>query len=172
MVGPLPVSICHLNILTTEVLLWYGVLLALTITLARFVVICVWKSMRQMNDDLLVRLVVTEVIFLSCYFSSVGPSLVQTQNLALCIGNFDGVSDDNEWQWHGDHLYYSMIFGTCIIITIVLVVIIQVRKHQISQDVPVGIIQRPKNLDCTVLNLLLITLVAISGTCYLLFWMK
>ena len=172
MVGPLPVSICHLNILTTEVLLWYGVLLALTITLARFVVICVWKSMRQMNDDLLVRLVVTEVIFLSCYFSSVGPSLVKTQNLALCIGNFDGVSDDNEWQWHGDHLYYSMIFGTCIIITIVLVVIIQVRKHQISQDVPVGIIQRPKNLDCTVLNLLLITLVAISGTCYLLFWMK
>ena len=96
--------------------------------------------------------------------------MISTQNLALCIGNFDMVQD--EWQWHETHIYYSLIFGTIIIITMVLVVAIHIQKHQISQTMPVGLIQRPKNLDCSILNLTLITLTATSTTCYLLFWMK
>ena len=107
--------------------------MALAITLARYVFICIWKSIRLMNDDLLVRIVILEVIFFSCYFSSIGPSLKKTQNLALCIGNFDEVNDDDESNWHGTHFYYSLIFGLCLITTIILMANIQVKKHQISQ---------------------------------------
>ena len=107
--------------------------MALAITLARYVFICIWNSIRTMNDDLLVRIVIVEVIFLSCYFSSIGPPLRKTQNLALCTGNFNEVNNDDESEWHGTHFYYSLIFGICLTTTIILMAIIQLKRHQISQ---------------------------------------
>ena len=86
-----------------------------------------------MDDDLLVRIVIVQVTFLSCYFSSIGPSLRKTQNLALCTGKFDDVNQDEESEWHFTHFYYTSFFVICLITTIIFMAIVQIRKHQISQ---------------------------------------
>ena len=128
--------------------------------------------MREMNDDLLGKIVKRGIIFLSAYFTLVGPPLRKTQNLAFCTGNFDDINDDKEWQWHGTHFYYILFFGTSVIIITILSVAIKVQKHRISTEAPIGIIQAPQNLESNVLHLTLVTIIALSVTIYLFYWMK
>ena len=59
----------------------------------------------------------------------IGPPLKKTQNLAFCIGNFDGINNKKEWQWHETHFYYSLFFSICLIIISVLSMAIKVQRH-------------------------------------------
>ena len=146
--------------------------MTLTITIAKFLFIVVWKSMREMNDDLLGKIVKRAIIFLSAYFTLIGPPLKKTQNLAFCAGNFDDINDGKEWQWHGTHLYYSLFFGTSVITILILSISIKVQKHRISIEEPIGIIPAPKNLESNILHLTLLTIIAFSVILYLFYWMK
>ena len=146
--------------------------MTLTITITKFMFIVVWKSMREMNDDLLGKIVKRAIIFLSAYFTLIGPPLKKTQNLAFCTGNFDDINDGKEWQWHGTHLYYSLFFGTSVITILILSVAIKVQKHRISIAAPIGIIPAPKNLESNILHLTLLTIIAFSVMLYLFYWMK
>ena len=86
-IGPLPLPVCQLIIVSTRMVLWHGVMLITIITLTRFMFICVWKRMKQMNDNLLARIIFREITVVSFFFSftHIRPS----QDLFLCTGIFD-----------------------------------------------------------------------------------
>ena len=46
-------------------ILWFGILIIVMVTITKFMFICVWKSMRTMNDDLMVRIAVNQALLLS-----------------------------------------------------------------------------------------------------------
>ena len=52
--GPLPTWICYLHVQFTQILIFEFVLfMVFYITLTRFLFICIWRCMREMNDDLI-----------------------------------------------------------------------------------------------------------------------
>ena len=76
MIGPLPKEICHLDDITTRMLLWYAVSIILMITMTKFMFICVWKRMPAMNDDLLARIALIEAFFISVFVGLTAPYVV------------------------------------------------------------------------------------------------
>ena len=57
-------------------ILWFGIFIIVTVTITKFMFICVWKSMRTMNDDLMVRIAVNQALLLS---SIIGLLEIQAQ---------------------------------------------------------------------------------------------
>ena len=57
-------------------ILWFGIIIIVTVTITKFMFICVWKSMRTMNDDLMVRIAVNQALLLS---SIIGLLKIQAQ---------------------------------------------------------------------------------------------
>ena len=54
--------LCHTQIALTKMVLWFGVVIIVMVTITKFMFICVWKSMRTMNDDLMVRIAVNQAL--------------------------------------------------------------------------------------------------------------
>ena len=71
----MPVSFCNLSFLINKLLIWICLFLILAITTAKFMFICVWKSIRQLNDDLLSRFVLNLAVFLGLFFTLTVPRL-------------------------------------------------------------------------------------------------
>ena len=46
-------------------LLWFGVVIIVIVTISKFMFICIWKSMRPINDDLMVRIAVNQAVLSS-----------------------------------------------------------------------------------------------------------
>ena len=63
--GPLPLILCKTQMALTSTVLWFGVVIIVMVTITRFMFICVWKSMRTMNDDLIVRIAVNQALLSS-----------------------------------------------------------------------------------------------------------
>ena len=49
----------------TKMVLWFGVVIIVMVTITKFMFICVWKSMRTMNDDLMVRIAINLAVLSS-----------------------------------------------------------------------------------------------------------
>ena len=49
----------------TSMVLWFGVIIIVMVTITKFMFICVWKSMRTMNDDLMVRIAINQALLSS-----------------------------------------------------------------------------------------------------------
>ena len=60
--------------LLQSLLIWYSLILILSMVFMKFMYICVWKSIRQMNDELLVRIVIINAIFQSLWLN-IGASI-------------------------------------------------------------------------------------------------
>ena len=88
--GPLPLAICQIQGYFTFILVFnFCLLIVFTITLLKFMFICVWKRMREMNDDLIARIIVIWAIFISIWFSTLkmvleGP--IGVESMHLCTG--------------------------------------------------------------------------------------
>ena len=102
-IGPLPLPVCQLIIVSTRMVLWSGVMLIAMITLTRFMFICVWRRMRQMNDNLLAKIIVREIVILSFFFSLT--NIRGGQDQYLCTGLFD-VNETNA----GKQIFINLIF--------------------------------------------------------------
>ena len=63
--GPLPLIICKTQMALTSTVLWFGVVIIVMVTITKFMFICVWKSMRTMNDDLMVRIAINLAVLSS-----------------------------------------------------------------------------------------------------------
>ena len=63
--GPLPLILCKTQMALTSMVLWFGMVIIVMVTITRFMFICVWKSMRTMNDDLIVRIAVNQALLSS-----------------------------------------------------------------------------------------------------------
>ena len=56
-------------------LIFFGLYMILAITITRFMFIRVWKSMREMNDNLLSQFILNLAVFMSLFFSLTVPRL-------------------------------------------------------------------------------------------------
>ena len=74
--GPLPVALCQIHSLLSKMTITFSMLIVVIMTLAKFMFICVWKSMRQMNENLLARIALFQAFLLSILYS-VSKSQVQ-----------------------------------------------------------------------------------------------
>ena len=66
--GPLPETLCMVHVKMTQMMFTGLFCLVAYITIAKFTFICIWKSMRVMNDDLLVRIIITQIGFICILF--------------------------------------------------------------------------------------------------------
>ena len=57
--------LCQTQMALTKMVLWFGVVIIVMVTIAKFTFICVWKSMRTMNDDLMVRIAINLAVLSS-----------------------------------------------------------------------------------------------------------
>ena len=64
-----PLVLPHLEFFVATFLLMYGLILLFSIAFMKFMYICIWKSMRQIDDDLLARIVLLNAIGQSFWFN-------------------------------------------------------------------------------------------------------
>ena len=65
----IPFSIFVLRKLIARIIVWCLLLLQFLICLAKFLFICVWKHMKQMNDDLIAQICILWVTVISIWIS-------------------------------------------------------------------------------------------------------
>ena len=90
--GPLPLGICHFQRWVSTVVIWYSLITLFFIYLAKFLYICVWKHMRDMNDDLIVNIIVRIALFISVWVSTTGlwnRKIEIATSAAMCTGIFN-----------------------------------------------------------------------------------
>ena len=57
--------VCQTQMALTKMVLWFSVVIIVMVTITKFMFICVWKSMRTMNDDLMVRIAINLAVLSS-----------------------------------------------------------------------------------------------------------
>ena len=73
--GPLPIFFCNIAIFLNKCAILFSVIIVAMYTFARFMFVCIWKRMRQMDDNLIVRIAMIQAIVMSLLFTAV--SLLQ-----------------------------------------------------------------------------------------------
>ena len=68
--GPLPIYLCNIAGFLNGCAILYGIILCVIYTFTRFMFVCVWKRMRQMDDNLIVRIATIQAISMSLLFTS------------------------------------------------------------------------------------------------------
>ena len=63
--GSLPVFLCNVAGFLKGCAIIFGAMIIATYTFTRFMFVCIWKRMRQMDDNLMVRIVTIQAIFMS-----------------------------------------------------------------------------------------------------------
>ena len=97
--GPLPTWLCYLHVQLTQIIVFkFSLFIFFSISLTRFMFICVWKRMREMNDDLIVRILVNSSIFLSVWMTINNESQISTRGDEFCSGDFQNSSTAMDWQ--------------------------------------------------------------------------
>ena len=157
-------------------MIWYCVLTIFFMSFFKFLYICVWKHMRDMNDNLLVAFVIRLSLFISVWIVSVG--FVNRKGYTsdrFCTGIFNDHDQIMDPQISPEKLPqpYTPLFWSLCIFNLFFIVSVRIRRRKISLDdaatVTIGT-QRPKDLDSMLLNFTLIILLTINLLGFQLFW--
>ena len=62
--GPLPVFLCNIIGFFKASAIMFGAIIIATYTFTRFMFVCIWKRMRQMDDNLIARIATIQAIFM------------------------------------------------------------------------------------------------------------
>ena len=177
--GPLPYEICYIQLWATNVMVWYCVLTIFFVSFFKFLYICVWKHMRDMNDDLLVTFIVRLSIFISIWVHTTG-FVNRKGNLfeGFCTGIFNDHNEILDPQISPEKLPqpYSPLFWSLCITNLFFMVSVKIRRQRISLDdvdntVKIGI-KRPKDLESMLLNFTLMIFLIINMLGFYLFFRK
>ena len=68
--GQLPVFLCNIAGFLKGCAVLFGAIIIATYTLTRFMFVCIWKRMRQMDDNLIVRIATIQAIFMCLLFQA------------------------------------------------------------------------------------------------------
>ena len=68
--GPLPIFLCNIAGFLNGCAILFAVITVVMCTSIRFLFVCIWKGMRQMDDNLIVRIATTQAIVMSLFFNS------------------------------------------------------------------------------------------------------
>ena len=157
-------------------MIWYCVLTIFFMSFFKFLYICVWKHMRDMNDNLLVAFVIRLSLFISVWIVSVG--FVNRKGYTaerFCTGIFNDHDQIMDPQISPEKLPqpYTPLFWSLCITNLFFIVSVRIRRRNISLDdsatVTIGT-QRPKDLESMLLNFTLIILLTINLLGFQLFW--
>ena len=68
--GPLPIFLCNILGYLNGFALLFVAITVVMYTITRFMFVCIWKRMRQMDDDLIVGIATIQAIVLSLFFTA------------------------------------------------------------------------------------------------------
>ena len=68
--GPLPIFLCNISAFLYGFSILFAAITVAMYTFAKFMFVCVWKRMRQMDDNLIVRIATIQAIVLSLIFTA------------------------------------------------------------------------------------------------------
>ena len=175
--GPLPVKICQFQHWAGHVMIWYCLLTLFFVSLAKFMYICVWKHMRDMNDDLIVTILVRTAVFFSVWVPTIGFNHKNgAKGQEMCIGIFNDHNQIMNQEISYDELPkpYSPIFWSLIVAILFLMAAVKIGRHQRNSfdNENLTIIQRPKDLESMLLNFALLILLSINVFGYSLYMKK
>ena len=66
--GPLTVFLCNIAGFLKGCAVLFGAIIIATYTFTRFMFVCIWMRMRQMDDNLIVRIATIQAIFICLLF--------------------------------------------------------------------------------------------------------
>ena len=69
--GPLPLFLCNMAVFLDSWEILFSAITVAMYTFTRFMFVCVWKRMRQMDDNLIVRIATIQAIVMSLLFTAV-----------------------------------------------------------------------------------------------------
>ena len=88
--GPLPIYLCNIAGFLNGCAILFATITFVMYTFARFMFVCVWKGMRQVDDNLVVRIATIEAIIMSLFFQ--GATWLQLQRQLTIPVSFFGFS--------------------------------------------------------------------------------
>jgi heme/copper-type cytochrome/quinol oxidase subunit 2 len=172
--GPLPYEICHFQLWFSVVVLWYTLLSLFFISLAKFMYICVWKHMRDMNDNLIVTFVVRKSVFISIWVSTTGFSQTKSfSTQAICTDVFNDHDQIMDPELTPDKLprpYNPLLFSIAIAILFFMVSVTYRRKRNSFSHDNKPFLRRPKDLESMLLNFAVLILLLINVIGYNLYF--
>ena len=68
--GPLPIFLCNVFGFLNGFALLFVAITVVMYTITRFMFVCIWKRMRQMDDNLIVRIATIQAIVMSLFFQA------------------------------------------------------------------------------------------------------
>ena len=68
--GPLPIFLCNIAGFLNGFAILFAVITVVMYTFTRFMFVCIWNRMRQMDDILIVRIATIQAIVLSLLFTA------------------------------------------------------------------------------------------------------
>ena len=177
--GPLPYEICLLQGRTTEFLIWYCLLTIFFTSFFKFMYICVWKHMRDMNDDLIVKFIIRLAIFISIWVPATGlENRKENSRERFCTGIFNNQTQTMNSEISPEKLPrpYFPLFWSLMITNLFFMVAVKIGRQKISldssdDDITIGT-QRPKDLESMLLNFTVMILLTVNMLGYILFWKK
>ena len=173
--GPLPLEVCHFQTWVKKFVAWYVIFSLFFISLAKFMYICVWKHMRDMNDDLIVAFLVRIAVFISVWVPTTGFNNRKGQSsvVSMCTGIFNDHDQIMNSEIRSDKLPqpYNPIFWSLSVTILFLMAAVTIgRKRSSHNDINPAIMQRPKDLESTLLNFALLILLLINMFGYNFYW--
>ena len=157
---------------------WYIVLILFSICFIKFMFICTWKRMRDMNDKLIARIILRWAIFISIWLTLTAPMTTTSH-----FGNkfCTGIYNDHEQIMNSNipneklPLPYVPLLILIYISIIILTVAIWFRQFKNSAVGPLAanssFVQRPKDMESMLANFSLVILIAINSVGSLI-WRK
>ena len=82
--GPLPMAVCRTQLYLTAVTLWSIITIIGFVAFAKFMYICVWKSIRELNEKLLSRIALL-IALLVGFLIGLPVVIYNVDNLQACI---------------------------------------------------------------------------------------
>ena len=67
--GPLPIFLCNIAVFLGGFAILFAAITVAMYTFTRFMFVCIWKRMRQMDDNLIVRIATIQAIVMSILFT-------------------------------------------------------------------------------------------------------
>ena len=77
--GPLPIFLCNIAGFLNGCAILFAAITVAIYTFTRFMFVCIWKRMRQMDDNLIVRIATIQAIVMSLFFTGATWFQLQSQ---------------------------------------------------------------------------------------------
>ena len=68
--GPMPIFLCNITGFLNGCAISFAAIIVVMNTLTRFMFVCIWKRMKLMDDNLIVRIATIQAIFMSLFFNA------------------------------------------------------------------------------------------------------